>query len=71
MSLIQTLKRILDPNQARLEEWDRKSRRERPKKEAAGDPPRFVCRVCGHEGVEKTYCPHCLADTMEAVPRPK
>jgi rubrerythrin len=29
----------------------------------------FRCRVCGLEGEAGEYCPECLADTMEAVPR--
>ena len=64
MSIIDTLKRIIDPNQARIEEYDRKRQRERKEREASGDPQHFACRVCGHEGPEPEYCPHCLADTM-------
>ncbi len=66
MSIISTLNKLVDPIQARREEEDRKRQREQPKREHAGDPPRFACRVCGHVGDDKSYCPECLADTMES-----
>ncbi len=34
------------------------------------DPPTRRCRVCAHEGPER-FCPHCLADTMIDVKRPR
>ena len=67
MSIISTLNKLVDPIQARREEEDRKRQREQPKREHAGDPPRFACRVCGHVDSEKSYCPECLADTMEPL----
>ncbi len=36
-----------------------------------GDPPIFRCRVCGLEAAERSYCPACLADTMEPVLAPR
>jgi dsDNA-specific endonuclease/ATPase MutS2 len=30
----------------------------------------FQCRVCGHLGPEKRYCPGCLAETMVATDEP-
>ncbi len=70
MSIIHSLKKLLDPNQARLEEAERKAKREIPKREASGDGGRFRCRVCGHEAEERAYCPTCLADTMEPIAKP-
>ena len=67
MSIVESLKKLLDPLQARLEEQERKSLREQPKKEVPGDPPSHVCRVCGHASADESYCPKCLADTMEPV----
>jgi hypothetical protein len=76
MSIIQTLKKIVDPIRAREEERDRKSRRAQHRREVAGagppqeevEPPRFVCRVCNQISSEGSYCPHCLSDTMSPVP---
>jgi rubrerythrin len=36
---------------------------------AEGDPQLYRCRVCGAESPDRTYCPECLADTMEPVPK--
>jgi rubrerythrin len=69
MSIIDTLKRVVDPITARQEEAERKARRAQPVREAEGDPPLYRCRVCGTESADRTYCPECLADTMEAMPR--
>jgi rubrerythrin len=65
MSIIQSLVKLVDPVQAREAEAERRRAREEPKREHDGDPPRFACRVCGHVGDDKAYCPECLADTME------
>ena len=67
MSIIETLVKLVDPIQARAEEEKRRRTREEPMREHDGDPPRFACRVCGHVGDDKEYCPECLADTMEPV----
>jgi hypothetical protein len=50
-------------------EEERRVAREQPKRNDAGDPPTFVCRhrVCGHRDAQGSYCPTCLADTMEQV----
>jgi hypothetical protein len=69
MSIIDTFKRVVDPRAARQEEAERKAKREQPLREAEGDPPLFRCRVCGAESPDRTYCPECLADTMEPVPQ--
>jgi len=75
MSIIHTLKKIVDPVRAREEEQQRKSRREQPTREVAGDGPSgaadgptlFVCRVCNQTSSEGSYCPRCLSDTMRPV----
>jgi rubrerythrin len=67
MSIVESLKKLVDPVQVRQEEEERRRQREQPKREHAGDPPRFACRICGHESADKAYCPDCLADTMEPL----
>jgi rubrerythrin len=64
MSIVESLLKLVDPVQARAREEERRVAREQPKRDHDGDPPLFTCRVCGHEGPEKSYCPSCLADTM-------
>lgn len=64
MSIIESLKKLVDPEQARREEEERLVARNLPQREDEGPPPTFVCRVCGHEGTEKIFCPVCLAETM-------
>ena len=49
MSIVESLTKLVDPMVARAREEERKAEREKPKRENAGDPPRFACRVCGHE----------------------
>ena len=69
MSIVESLIKLVDPVQARAREEERRVTREQPKREREGDPPRFVCRVCGHEDIQGAYCPECLADTMGRAPR--
>jgi rubrerythrin len=71
MSIVESLLKVVDPVQARQREEERKAQREQPKRKQDGDPPHFVCRVCGHEDIQKAYCPECLADTMEASAAPR
>ena len=71
MSIIDTLKKVVDPIAARQEEAERKRQREQSKREAEGDPPIYRCRVCGTESPDRTYYPECLADTMEPLPKHK
>jgi lipopolysaccharide biosynthesis regulator YciM len=71
MSIIYTLKKIVDPIAARQEEAERKAQREEVRQQQAGDPPRYRCRTCGLEDSQGVYCPECLADTMERVAAPK
>ena len=67
MSIIESLVKLVDPIQAREREAEQRRAREEPKRDHDGDPPRFACRICGHESPEKGYCPDCLADTMEPI----
>ena len=71
MSIIGSFKRLVDPIAHRMEQADQTSKRELPQREATGDPPLFVCRICALEGPDGTYCPECLADTMEPRARKK
>jgi rubrerythrin len=68
MSIIETLVKLVDPAEAQRRAEEQRAAREQPRRTDAGDPPRFACRVCGHESPEKSYCPECLADTMEKIP---
>ena len=67
MSIVHTLRKIVDPIKARQEEQERKAARELPLRSNEGAPPRFVCRVCGRQDIQKAYCPDCLADTMKPL----
>ena len=69
MSIIESLVKLVDPAQAREREEERRRQREQPKREQSGDPPRFACRICGHVSDQRAYCPECLADTMEPLPK--
>jgi hypothetical protein len=69
MSIIESLIKLVDPVQAQRREEERRIAREEPRRTNDGAPPRFACRVCGHESPEKSYCPECLSDTMEALPK--
>jgi hypothetical protein len=68
MSIVESLKRLVDPVQARKEEAERKAAREQPVREAEG-PPAFRCRVCGQLGRDAMFCSECLAATMQPVRR--
>jgi rubrerythrin len=71
VSIIESLIRLTDPAREREREEERRRQREQPKRAHDGDPPRFACRICGHEGEDKAYCPECLADTMEPLRDPR
>ena len=72
MSIVESLNKLIDPVVARQREEERRKERELPQRNDSGAaPPRFRCRVCGHEDVERGYCPTCLADTMEPVAQPR
>jgi hypothetical protein len=65
VSIVESLRRLVDPVEARAHEEELRVQREQPIREADGDPPTYTCRVCDHRGTEAHYCPACLADTME------
>jgi rubrerythrin len=67
MSIIESLRKLTDPVQARAAQEESRVVREHPKRAATGAPPHFRCRVCGQEEEQGGYCPRCLADTMKRV----
>ena len=70
MSIVESLKKLVDPVAARAAEALRRSEREQPARDDAGPPPaHFACRVCGYRGSEPEFCPTCLAGTMRPLPR--
>jgi rubrerythrin len=64
MSIVESLKKLVDPVAARQTDAEHRSAREQPVREEEGDPPSSRCRVCGHTGPDPTFCPVCLAATM-------
>jgi rubrerythrin len=68
VSIIESLKKLVDPAAAQESEELRRVAREVPVKENTGAPPELVCRVCGHRSADSRFCPVCLAETMERVP---
>jgi hypothetical protein len=36
-----------------------------PQAPRAAEPQRFACRLCGYESMDGSYCPKCIAITME------
>jgi len=65
MGIVESLKKLVDPDQARREADGLLVSRELPQHENSGAPPTlYRCRVCAHEGPEKVFCPKCLAETM-------
>jgi hypothetical protein len=75
MSILWSLRKLVDPERRALEETDRRIERERPRAESDGatppeaGPPTHECRVCGYLGRDGSYCPTCLAGTMRPIAR--
>jgi len=69
VSIVQSLKKIVDPERARQEAAQLKKERELPRREVAGDPPKYCCRICQTTSTDRSYCPACLADTMVPLAR--
>jgi rubrerythrin len=69
MSIVESLIKLVDPVQAKEREEERRRDREQPLRSDAGAPPEFACRICGHRSTDRAYCPTCLADTMQPLPR--
>jgi rubrerythrin len=76
VSIVESLRKLVDPVQAKAEEQERKRAREQPLREAEGgrpqdepaSPPLARCRVCGREDSAPRFCPECLAETMVPLP---
>jgi Smr domain len=64
VSIIESLKKLVDPIAARETAAEQIRLREKNGPAEAGPPPTFECRVCGHLGPEPDFCPDCLAQTM-------
>jgi hypothetical protein len=64
VSIIESLKKLVDPGTARDEQARRRAAMEAPARDDAGAEPESECRVCGYIGVEPAFCPDCLAETM-------
>jgi hypothetical protein len=64
VSIIESLKKLVDPGTARDEQARRRAAMEAPARDDAADEPDYECRVCAYVGVEPLFCPECLAETM-------
>jgi hypothetical protein len=67
--IVRSLERLFEAPEE-IEKHDRAMKRaQAPAVPTDDDPPTFRCRVCRLEAAERAYCPTCLADTMEPMPR--
>lgn len=78
MSILDSLRRLVDPVEHRKQEAEKRRKREAippevnpdevdvklPEARAAAEPSPLSCSVCGHEG-KGAFCPVCLAETMK------
>ena len=77
MSILYLLRKYVDPIQFQQQEEEKRRKLETRQAEEAGDDgegegkgaaagrgARYCCRVCGYDGREPDFCPHCLAGTM-------
>lgn len=76
MSIVETLRRLVDPIAHREVQAERERDRRLARRidvadgdeggRASATPPTtwYACRVCGHRSRDDAYCPTCLADTM-------
>jgi rubrerythrin len=62
MSMLDVLRRFIDPIAHRQVQAERKRKAEAPTPQR--EAGKLTCRVCGYEG-EHAYCPRCLAMTMQ------
>jgi rubrerythrin len=69
MSIVESLKKLVDPIAAREKEAELISAREQPVREDPSGPPSYECRVCGYVSNDPSYCPTCLALTMRPSTR--
>ena len=71
MSMLWAFERLLwTPEQIEVAAREQRVEVEGEDEDAAA-PPTQRCRVCAYEGPERPFCPHCLADTMVAIPPPR
>jgi rubrerythrin len=80
VSILFTFRKLVDPNAASVEKEElRRHREDKPDDGAPDDDDKpaltlgrpevhYQCRVCGHLGEDKFFCPTCLADTMLPLP---
>jgi rubrerythrin len=70
MSIVESLKKLVDPIAARDKQAELISARTQPVREDPGGPQGYECRVCGYLSTDPSYCPTCLALTMRPSTRP-
>jgi len=70
MSIVHTLKKVVDPARAREEQAEQEKRQQERRQQGAAEPELYHCRVCGREVAQGGYCPDCLSDTMRPGPAP-
>jgi hypothetical protein len=65
--IVRSLELLVQSHQDQERERREKEQAIRPARKADGAPPTFRCRVCALESADGSYCPTCLADTMEVA----
>jgi hypothetical protein len=70
MSMLWAFERLLWRDDKVVQERRGHAQARARRDEDGAAPPTLRCKACGHEGPER-YCPHCLADTMVKVRRPR
>jgi hypothetical protein len=70
MSMLWAFERLLWRDEKVVEEQREHARARARTDEDDAAPPALRCKACGYEGAER-YCPHCLADTMVELRRPR
>jgi hypothetical protein len=70
VSIIDSLRKLGDPNAARDRQVQLTITVETPLHEKLEPTPEFECRVCRYVGLEPEFCPDCLAQTMRPLQRP-
>jgi hypothetical protein len=69
VGIIESLKKLVDPEAEHAREDGLEIVRETPTRDDTSAPPELVCRVCGHRQARGPFCPVCLAETMESPRR--
>lgn len=67
MSIIESLRRLVNPVEVQKEDGERLVLRDRTPRRVNvdADPPTFACRLCGWTADEPRFCRECLAETMQ------